>query len=117
MNRTQAMRKAQKLFGKNAAITDYGTPSSHESREMARSEFKALRDKCTTPEIRRANQKEWDRLGHESRHYRYSVGVVTMGLFNSIKACGDSWEGCFRAMEEQPDKGTAYEQPKELSPA
>jgi hypothetical protein len=111
MNKTQALRKAVKLFGKNAIVTDYGVTcqSSPEARKAASNELKALREKCTTPELRAANNKERSRLAHEASHYRFSVGVVVMGMFNSIKACGDSWDGCFKAIEREPEKGTCYE--------
>lgn len=111
MNKTQALRKAVKLFGKNATITDYGVArqSSPEARKVASESHKALREKCSTPELRAANKKELSHLAHEASHYRYSVGVVVMGMFNSIKACGDSWEGCFKAIEREPEKGTCYE--------
>ena len=117
MTRQQALRKAIKLFGKNATVRDYGPKrtSSHESRAKARQERDALREKCNTPELRKQHRDELDRLTFESIHYRYSVGVIVMGMFNSVKCCGDSWEGAFRAWELNPS-ATAHEK-QELSPA
>ncbi len=119
MNRTQALRKAIKLFGKNATVKYYGPawPSSHEARAIARTAFKELREQCKTPELRKEHRKKLDRLQSESLHYRFCIGKIEMGMFNAIKACGDSWEGCFRALTEQPNFGTAHEQPPQLSQA
>lgn len=111
MNRAQALRRAVKLFGKDATVRDYGAirQSSHEARDIAKAELTKLREQCNTPELKKLNRKELDRLTSEAMHYRFSLGVIVMGMFNSIKACGDSWEGCFTAMEQQPNSGTACE--------
>ena len=109
MNKIQALRKAQKLFGKNATVCDYGKESSPELRKTASTMLQELRKDCTTFELKKANGTALDRLRIAALHYRYTVGVIEMGMFNAIKACGDSWDGCFKAIAEQPNKGTAYE--------
>lgn len=114
MTRNQAFRKAIKLFGKTAGIQDYKRPSSHESREIARGEMKALNEKCTTPELRKQFSKERDDVLSRAMYYRYSIGRVEMGLFFAVKACGDSWEGAFAAWEAKPE-ATQYEKPQQLA--
>jgi hypothetical protein len=108
MNQTQALRKAIKLFGKTAGVQAYPSPSSRELRAAASSEHKALKEKCTTPELRKQYRKELEDAGSRAMYYRYCVGRVEMGMFFAVKACGDSWEGCFRALEQE-HQGTAYE--------
>lgn len=114
MTSAQALRKAIKLFGKNAAVRDEGKKfaSTHEQRALSRKELKTLREQCVTPEQRKANRAELDRLLSLCERYRYCIGSVEMGMFFAVKACGDSWEGCFTAWERNPS-ATQYERPEE----
>ena len=115
MNRTQALRKAIEIFGKTAGVRDSGRPSSHEQRAIARAEQKVINERCNMPELRKAHRKELDEILFRAIAYRYSIGRVEMGMFFAVKACGDSWEGCFRALEQQPSAGTAHEQPDAIA--
>lgn len=109
MNQSQALRKAVKLFGKNAVIQAHKMQSSPEQRAIGRAQQKELNARCTTDELRKQFRKERDDALSQATYYRYSIGKIEMGLFCAIKACGDSWAGCFRALEKQPNAGTAYE--------
>ena len=116
MTNAQALRKAIKLFGKTGAVRDDGKKcaSTHETRASAREAFRILLEKCVTPELRKANREELQQLSFLSNRYRYSIGRVELGMFFAVKACGDSWEGCFSAWEANLS-ATQYEKPEPIA--
>ena len=116
MTNAQALRRAIKLFGKTAAVRDDGKKcaSTHEHRTHARAELKRLRELYVTKEQRKEHMDEIDRVLWLTSRYRYSIGSVEMGMFFAVKACGDSWEGCFAAWEANPS-ATQYEKPEPIA--
>ena len=119
MTREQAQKRAQKLWGKRAAIRADGDLSSPEKREAAMArrdqikaqqaeideEIKRREEAAGIPELRR----QWSELGKprtqamsDAMHYRFSVGFIdnVIGAFN-IEGQGDTWEEAFGVVERK----------------
>jgi hypothetical protein len=105
MNRSQALEKAVRLWGKTAAVRDDGKsrPSSPELRAAAAAKLKEMNAvKATETKEQRKERME---LLYYSGHYRYTVGKVhsmcgLSGFF--VMGQGDTWAEAFaKATEKQ----------------
>lgn len=117
MTRDQALRQAQKRWGKRAAIRAEGELSSPEKRAAAKERKDTLRSQkaeleaeitrrevaAGIPEVRaqiQALSKPITSEMWESMRYRFTVGSVdgVIGAFH-VKGQGDTWEQAFDAAD------------------
>jgi hypothetical protein len=101
MNRTQAMKEAARLFGKNAVARDYKRPSSPEIRAEWHEKAKALRAIPVGTRTQEERKALNEAVGW-ALHYRYSIGELnTSGpfAFIAIRGSGDTWEEAFAKIE------------------
>lgn len=96
MNKSQALKEAVRLFGKDAVVIDDGPrrASNPENRAKAREEMKRLNALCITHELRKQYRKERDHWLSEAYRYRYRVGIHH-GFAIGVRGSGDSWQECF----------------------
>lgn len=96
MTKTQALKKAVEMFGKDAVVMDDGPrrASTPEQRQKARDELGRLNKLCTTHELRKQYRKERDHWLGEVYRYRFKIGVHH-GFCIGVRGSGDSWEACF----------------------
>lgn len=102
MTRNEALQRAVRLWGKQAAVRDNGHPTSEADRAAARIEYERLR---AMPAADRdaAQRKEINRLRGLSCYYRYTVGTVwSIGGFGafSVMGEGDTWDAAFAKAEK-----------------
>lgn len=126
MTRTQALTKARKLCGKNAAIRfDASAPDSEQRavNEIERNRIlKAKRDIANAMQARSLElcrlDPEYQRLRGEheaerehwrkskSCEHRATVGTLSCGFY-MIEAQGETYEECFRTIERKRAEGRA----------
>lgn len=104
MNRTQAMKEARRLFGKNAAIRDNGKPTSEEMRKEASAKLPHIRARLA--EAKGAERKEiraeLDAALGKALGYRYTVGCVQGACgfaWFAVRGQGDTWDAAFAKVE------------------
>jgi hypothetical protein len=112
MTQKQALARAQKLYGKNAAVEvrkNGGVVGAH--GEFVKSESvmtkgdragRYLCRACSTARLEDADtdyveRRVWHR--HGSYQVAYRVGRIDLGMFFSCKGEGDSFEAAFAAIK------------------
>lgn len=114
MNKTQALNKAIKLWGKGAGVQDRGAKwaTGPDVRAEAKAKLAAMprqwldveptpTDDQTIGELKawQARHRVWAdekrALAAVCHTYRFQVGAVAMGMFFEIKGEGDTWEEAF----------------------
>lgn len=102
MNRSQALKEAVRLWGKNAAVRDEGASraSNPELRAAASAKLKELNAARTKDETKE-QRKEREHQLYWAGHYRYAVGKVVMGLAFFVMGQGDTWAEAFAAAQEK----------------
>lgn len=107
MNKSQALKEAQRRWGKDAVIRDdrrqQTTPAQ---RQAAREALFELRGYIVTNEDRRYFRTFKDELIFQSIRQRFSVGIHG-GFFIGIRGTGDTWEECFENADKMWGKKTA----------
>lgn len=103
MNRSQALKEAVRLFGKNAAVRDLGRKfaTNEQERRAASAEYRRLVDSLGT-EGKKQRRKELDDLFARSVRYQFTVGAIsTLGPFRafSVRGQGDTWEEAFAKVD------------------
>ena len=98
MNAKQALSRAKKLYGVNAAVRDSGKPSTPEMRQEATA---ALRELNAVP--KEQQDEEWRKARDSARyvglHYRCAVGKIFMGIAFSVTGLGDNFAEAIEAAE------------------
>lgn len=99
MTKSQALHHAVKLWGKAAAVQDYGQPSSPEKRATASAALDKMRAQKEPPGGYTKEQRKAKLvLVSDALYYRYTVGTVMsmagLGCF-LVKGQGDTWEAAF----------------------
>lgn len=106
MNKTQALSRLQKIWGKKAAIEDTGKVTSPEQRAADKKTWEELKAnppaKTEPQEVRQAHYKAQRKVEFSQDYYRYQVGEVdSMGGFGMfvVHGKGDTLEEAVKAAE------------------